>query len=349
MIFSDSFDDRPIASIGDRYSAHQYNVSAGSAIAAGRTGNGLVLSTGILDVFDHITFDFSSRQSVYVGVARRDPGESTALCSIRLNGIPHIFAQLNDNSTVSVINYDGGLNTILATSSQTVPQGEFFYVELYGKIDPIVGAYELRIDGTRWLSASGVDTSSDGSSLANQVRLIYNHSSVDGHLTTVDDFYIADDDADGGDALIVGFAGPVKIACLEETGAGASTEWTPLSGTNVSNLDDGAATGKDDDTTYNATLTEGAADLFAIDPFSVVGATVKAVAVHQWCKKMDATSRSVKPLAYVSPTEYSGDETALGTTYARVFHAFERNPATGAAWTRAEVAAAQFGIALAEA
>ncbi len=346
LIFTDSWDDRPIGSVGDRYGSYSLNGSAGAAIATGRTGNGLVLSTGILDVFDYVQVEFSSRQSIYLGVWNEHPGESTALGSIRLNGIPHIYAQLNSDNTISVINYNGGANTVLATSARTVTTD--FYMELYGKIDPTVGAYELRIDGTRWLSASGVNTSSDGSSLANQVRLTYNHGSADGHTRVVDDFYIADDDTDGGEANVAGFAGPVKIKYRAVNAAGASSEWTPLSGANYTNVDDAAAVGKDDDTSYVATLTEGATDLYGRESFDEVGVTVVAVAVHSWAKKMDGTLRKFAPVAYVGSTEYPGDETALGVDYARVFHAFEKNPATGAVWTRAQVAAAQFGGRLAE-
>lgn len=348
LIHCDSFDDRAIASIGDRYIASggdfNYNVSAGSAIGAGRTGNALVLSTGILDDFDRITYAFSSRQSVYVGVAWGNPGLSTALCSIRYNGTPQIYAQLNSDNTISVIRFDNGSPQVtLATSSQQVSSG-FFYVELYGKIDSSDGAYELRVNGSRWLSGSGINTSSTGDALANQVRLTFNHSGTDGQTANVDDFYISDEDTDDGNASIIGFAGPVKIVCRNPNGAGASSEWTPLSGANHTNVDE--TTGKDDDTSYVASLTEGAVDLYAHQALEVINPTIVAVAVHQWAKKMDGTSRTIAPVAYVGGVEYPGDEDALGISYGHVFHAFEKNPATGAAWTRAQVSSAQFGAML---
>ena len=350
LLHSDSFDDRPITAIGDRYSAHQYNVSAASGIYPGRTGNGLGLSTGILDVADHITWESANtHQSIYVGIAWEQGYQSGALCSIRYNGTAQIFAQLNTDRTISIIRFDSGANTVLATSTQTVPTTPlttFFYVEVYAKISPTVGAYELRIDGVRWLSASGVNTSTTGGSLANQVRVTNLSSAADGAYSIVDDFYIADDDTDDGNATLIGFAGPVKIACRIPTGAGASSEWTPLSGANYTNVDDPASTGKDGDTSYVASLTDGAVDVYAHDALEVVNPTIVTVAVHQWARKVDGTTRTITPIAYVSSTEYQGNETSLGVSYARVFHGFDTNPATGIAWTRAQVSSAQFGVML---
>ncbi len=342
LLFCDSFDDRPLGSIGDRYGSYALNGSAGAAIGPGRTGNGLLLSTGILDVFDYIQWESeTTHTSLFVGVAREN--NRGALCSIRYNGIPQIFAQENGDGTISVIRYDAGANTVLATSARSLSRTGWFYIELYGKIHTSAGAYELRVDGTRWLSASGLNTSSTGDSFANQVRLINNSALADGSVTTVDDFYIANDDTDGGDATVVGFLGPVKIGCKTPTGAGASSQWTPLSGSNYTNVDE---SGADSDTSFNATLTEGAIDLYAQDTFDVVNPTIKAVAVHQWAKKMDALDRRLIPTVRISGVNYEGDEYALGASYARVFHAFERSPATLAAWQRSEVSAAQFGATL---
>jgi hypothetical protein len=266
------------------------------------------------------------------------------LASIRYNGSPQIYLQRNGDGTLSVIRYDGGANTVLATSFRTLADTGWFYVEFYGKIDPTVGVYEARVDGTRWLSATGVNTSSTGDSVANQVRVTNNSVLSDGAAAIVDDFYISDDDAEGGSASIVGFAGPVKIAYQQITADGASSEWTPLSGSNYQNVDDGPASGKDDDASYVATLTDGAVDLYTRGSFEEIGVTIKAVAVHSWAEKQDALSRRLAPTAYVGGVEYPGDYTDLSTSYAMVFHAFERNPATGAEWTRAAVNAAQFGV-----
>jgi hypothetical protein len=344
LLMCDSFDDRPITAIGDRYESHQYNVAAASGIYAGRTGNGLGLSTGILDVADHITWQSASQhQSLYVGIAWEQGYQSGALCSIRYNGTAQVFAQLNSDRTISIIRYDAGANTVLATSAQTVPTTPlttFYYVEFYAKISPTVGAYELRIDGTRWLSASGVNTSSTGDSFANQVRITNLSSVADGAYSIVDDFYIADDDYDDGNALIIGFAGPVKIACRMPAANGATVEMTPNTGLNYSAVDD---FGKDDDTTYVAGDTEGEADVYALDDLEIPLVEIMGVAVHQWARKEDALARTFYPLARVGGVEYRGDEKTLTTSYARYFHAYERNPATGLAWTREALNLAEIG------
>lgn len=344
LLFSDSFDDRPIGAIGDRYDEHQYNVSAGSAISVGRTGSGLALSTGILDEFDHITWQSeTTHQSLYAGVARQ-PNRG-AIISIRLNGTPHIFANYNADGTISVIRYDGGLNTVLSTSSRTVSADVegFYYCELYGKIDTVNGAYELRVNGTRWLSASGLNTSSTGDNFANQVRLINNSAIADGVTTIVDDFYVADDDSNGGTAEIVGFAGPVKIEYLQVNGDGLLNEWTSLFGSHYEQIDE---SGKDSDSTYVYTATEGSTDLFILEDVEVPRIEIKAVAVHQWARKEDVLPRSVVPIIRVGGIDYPGDEELLGTDYERVFYAWERNPATNLKWTLAQVNSANVGIQL---
>lgn len=343
LLHTDSFDDRPITYIGDRYSTYSLNVSAGAAIATGRTGNGLVLSTGILDAFDYIQWQSDTTHStLYIGVARKF-SLTTALVSIRYNGTPHIYAQLNADGTISVIRFDSGSPvTTLATSSKTVPtDGTFFYVELSGKISPTAGAYELRIDGVRWLSANNINTSSDGSSLANQVRLTYNHFAIDGATTIVDDFYIADDDSRSGAAAITGFAGPVKIGLLEENANGTQVEWTPHGGTNYENVDE--ATGEDADTTYNSGVSHKSVDLYGLTDMEVVNPTIRGVAVHQWARKEDALYRAMEPAARVNSTDYFGTQTEMGNSYERVFYAWERNPNTNRAWTEAEVNLVQIG------
>jgi hypothetical protein len=341
LVFCDSFDDRDIAHVGDRYDSYALNTGAGAAIGAGRTGSGLILTTGILDVFDFVQKQFSARQTIYVGVAR-NAHSTTALCSIRYNGIPQIYAQLNDDGTVSVIRFDDGTpETTLATSSRTVPSG-YYYVELMGKIDPLVGAYELRIDGETWLSANNVNTSSTGDSLANQVRLTHNRFGVDGAMTRVDDFYIADDDADGGDALIVGFAGPVHIACLLPNGEGSVNEWSPT-GAATNHEAVGEMDGEDGDTSYVGSHTDGALDLYTLPNLEFGRAAIKAVAVHQWARRDDALYRALVPTVRTGGADYAADESALSNAYARIQTIYERNPATALAWTVAQVNAMQMG------
>lgn len=342
LLHCDSFDDRGINYIGDRYSSHQFNPGgADSGIYPGRTGNGLGLSTGILDVPDHITWTSSStHQSMYTGVAVEAGRLSSALISIRYEGTPHIFVQLEADSTLSVYRYDGSFVLLAASGRIPAANNGFYYVELYGKIDPVDGAYEMRVNGTRWLSANGINTSATGGSLANQVRLIYNHAGIDGAVTVVDDFYIADDTAGAG-IQITGFAGPVHVQCLEETANGAVNQWTPNAGTNYQAVDE--TTGEDDDATYVSSSTEGDVDLYEIDNLSAANVTVKAVAVHQWARKEDALYKGFIPVAYSGGSQYDGAQLDMSGSYGRSFQVFEVNPATNAAWTPAEVNSAQFG------
>lgn len=341
LLFTDSFDDRDIDHIGDRYNSFQYNVGAGSAIySGGRTGKALVLSTGVLDQVDRATWQSAStHQTLYLGVATKS-SLSTALCSIRYNGTPHIYVQLNDDYTLSVIRF-GTPETTLFTSSRTVSLTDWFYVEFMGKIDPTNGAYELRVDGVRWSSASGINTSATGGSLANQVRLTYNHIGTDGATRVVDDFYIVDDDTVGGTSHITGFLGPVHIGLIEENGNGALSEWVPHGGTNYENVDE--TTGEDGDTTYNGGETHHAIDLYTLTDLEVVNPTIKAVAVHQWARKEDALYRGFVPTARVNATDYFGTEEALGATYERVFYTWENNPSTGLAWNTSDINLLQVG------
>ncbi len=341
LLHSDSWDDRAIAYVGDRYAAHGYNLAGDSGIYPARTGNGLGLSTGILDVPDVLTWESeTTHQTLYVGIARQ--ACLGAIVSIRYAGTPQIYASMNADQTISIIRYDAGANTVLATSSRTVPNApEFYYCELMCKVDPVNGAYELRIDGVRWLSASGINTSSTGDAFANQVNLTNQSHIADGSVTIVDDYYIADDDDRGGTASLVGFAGPVKIACLEETADGARVEFTPLAGTNVSNVDETG--GEDADGSYNSG-THNAVDLYALTDLETPLVEIKAVAVHQFARKEDALFRSIFPVARVNSSDYSGDEVTLSNSYEHLFHAWDRNPATEAEWTLTEVNAVQVGL-----
>lgn len=337
LIFCDSFDDRDDTNIEDRYEAGS---TSGYARQAGRTGYGAVLSTGILDLATYLQKEFTARQTLFVGVARK-PNLSTALVSIRYNGTPQIYAQWNADRTISVIRYDTGSPvTILGTSTKKTVQGAWFYVELMVKVHSSAGAYELRIDGERWLSAAGVNTSSTGDALADQVRLTYNHTGgPDDALTVIDDFYIADDDTDGGNALVTGFAGPVKIACLQPIANGDRTEWTPSAGSNFECVDSLV----DEDTSYVYGDTDEV-DLYSLSQLDVANPEIRGAMVHHRARKEDVFYRGIIPIVKVSGTEYSSTETEVGTAYAQVQGNYERNPATGEAWKRDEINAIQAGL-----
>jgi hypothetical protein len=341
LLHSDSFDDRAIAYIGDRYAAHGYNLAGDSGIYPARTGNGLGLSTGILDVPDVLTWESeTTHQTLYVGIARQ--ACLGAIVSIRYAGTPQIYASMNADQTISIIRYDAGANTVLASSSRTVPNApDFYYCELMCKVDPTNGAYELRIDGVRWLSSSGINTSSTGDAFANQVNLTNQSHIADGSVTMVDDYYIADDDDRDGTASLVGFAGPVKIACLEETANGARVEFTPFAGSNYQNVDE--TSGEDADATYNSGG-HNAADLYALTDLETPLVEIKAVAVHQFARKEDALFRSVFPVARVNGSDYPGTESELDASYQRVFYAWERNPATELPWDLSAVNSMQIGL-----
>ena len=189
------------------------------------------------------------------------------------------------------------------------------------------GYVEVRINGTTEITYTG-DTRNGGNASSDRITFCgVNNLGIDWWF---DDVYMLN----GSGSTNNDFLGDVRVAALLPSGAGASTQWTPLSGANYTNVDDATP---DDDTTYNSDATAGDKDTFALPSLPSTAATVYGVQTLTWDRKDDAGSRTLRHVVRESSTDYeSADLTVLDAyTYHRAV--WETNPNSGSAWTDADI------------
>ena len=146
---------------------------------------------------------------------------------------------------------------------------------------------------------------------------------------------------DPGAAPLQGFLGDCRVDARYPTAEGASSAWTPVSGTDNALMID--ETAPDDDTTYVSTPTIGATDTHVVQDAPVAGALFYGAQLVISQKKTDSGTCAIAPVVRHGGTDYAGTATNPGTTYAYGVTPYGVNPGTSAAWTEAEFNAAEFG------
>lgn len=137
-----------------------------------------------------------------------------------------------------------------------------------------------------------------------------------------------------------GFYGDGIVMLLKPTAAGNYTVWTPLAGSNWSNVNE---VPPDSDTTYNSSANVGDKDSYTMSNVPT-GVIIKGVQSLGWIDK-DATG-----VASYQPLYRSGVSDQLGGTYNPSLSQYqyfregdETSPFTGIAWTYTEVNGMEFG------
>ena len=198
---------------------------------------------------------------------------------------------------------------------------------------------QMWLDGVRAGQATGTPT--------NQNSVVYGIilSGVDATAAKFDDVICWNNDTGvTGDLTTASLPiGPQRCrGAFQATGAGTFSQWTPLSGTNASNIDE---TPPNDDTDYVQASSSGLKDTYAFGG-SIVPSTDTSplmVNVKARLKNADAGSINVQGVAY------NGSATGTATTkqalsaYQMNHYPMFRDPA-GATWTAANINANEYGI-----
>ena len=250
---------------------------------------------------------------------------------IQLNSNGSIAAYRGSASTGSTPNVGAG--TLLGTSAVgVITAATYHHIETKVLLSDTVGTVTVNVNGVAALTLTTQDTST-GTLVWDTIWM---HTNGGGNADW-DDLWVCDST---GATPWNDFLGDARIDSVFPTGAGASTGWTPLSSTNVSNVDE---TTPDGDTTYNHTTTPTATDTFVVGDSPVPGATVLGVQSCVNIKKMDAGTGTFATVTRHSGTDYVGTTQALTTSYTYYFNLAQVNPGTSAAWTESNFNAAEFG------
>lgn len=229
-----------------------------------------------------------------------------------------------------------GDGTLLGESSLVLAFGNWYYVEAKITISNAAGVFVIRVNGQTVLNLAAVDTQVTANATADQYRLEWSPNAAD--VAYFDDWYVCDD------AGVVNndFLGDVTIRALLPTGAGSNTTWTPSAGVNWQNVDEVPPT---EDTDYNSSATVGQIDTYAMaDLPAALAGTIKGVVASLVARKDDAGARSIREKCKSGVTTASGATQVVTTSYFTYREIRELDPNTAAAWTKAAVDAAEFGV-----
>lgn len=246
---------------------------------------------------------------------------------------------LNPTGTISAFRGSSG-GTLLGTSSVVITPGIYSYIEVLFTVNNTTGVITVRKDGVTILNLTAQNTRSTANNFADLIMFLQNSS--ESATIDIDDIYVLDATGPFNNA----FLGDCRVDNTVPNGAGALTAWSPFSASpNFLNVDDGLV---NDDTDYNFTSTPGARDLYDFPNIAPTVGAVFGVAVNLTVRKEDATARTFRALVRSGVTNYPGSTIFSPTTsYVRYCTPiYETDPNTAAAWTIANVNAAQFGIDL---
>lgn len=217
--------------------------------------------------------------------------------------------------------------TVVATSAAPLVPETWYYLEV-GVVMDNSGSIIVRLNSIEIINVTGVDTQSGGSPGADNVRLQSDPFGF-GTVVTFDDFYV--NDATGA-APHNTFYGDVRVDRVD-TVADDTVQFSPLSSTNESMIDDGNS--PDDDTTYVSSSVAGHRDLYTVGGYATPSGSILGVTVRTVVRKTEAGDRTFKTVLNSGGTEISSSAVGLSTSYIEQSLYTAVDPNTGVAFTNA--------------
>ena len=196
------------------------------------------------------------------------------------------------------------------------------------------GTILIKIDGVEVLNLSGLNTAPQGTPGYTQVAFFgQGNSSIADCIWS----HVALGNASGD------ITGRPRVQAVFPDASGNYSQWNRLSGAaNYEMIDEQFP---DDDTTYVYESTVNDRDSYTYSNFLSTTDTVVAVAIVPLARTDDAASRTMKTFVRAGGTDYDHPDTvSVPGSYGYLQQIYVTNPATGVAWTPAEVNAIEAGI-----
>lgn len=305
--------------------------------SAGRRG-------GAAFVLDNFTNDirkgFPGAETIVVGFAWKTSNlvNNRNILQVLGHGVIHVTLQMTSAGAIRVTR--SGSTEIGISAGGLVSTDVWYYLELKVKIgDSPDGTIEVHLDGATIINESSIDTLGSGEAFAQGISFNGNGTT---NATFIDDVYVLDI---AGSAPYNDFLGDSRVDGILPDGSGFSSDFataTP-SATHFENVDENPP---DEDTSYNETNVANDIDLFdyAALPVVVGGATVWAVQVSGYLNKQDAGPAPFQFKSRPTSTTFGAIQQEPSTDYKYFHEILELNPQTAAAWSEAEIDAAEFGV-----
>lgn len=211
--------------------------------------------------------------------------------------------------------------------------------------DGTTGEIELRVNGVVWYLGTGLDTQPGAETTFNGIKLKTSDDG-EGAAFRISDYVIIDPKT----APNTSFPYPAVISpLLPVADVVGEADWTPSAGAdNYAGVDE--PIGHNYDTDYNESTTGTHKDRFtssASVPESAYDGVLAVQPVAMLRDDADLGTRTARVVVYEGVTEDQGTtQTLTESSFQPIEAVFEVNPDTSAAWTMAEVEAAEFGIEL---
>lgn len=239
---------------------------------------------------------------------------------------------------------NGAGGTLLGTAAAgtELRSGLWYYVEIKVTIDAVSGSVKVNVsDGvssTTVLNLSSINTKNTANSTFDTISLFEASGGPLGGASSYDDLYVCT----LAGAVNNDFLGEVRIQTQYMASNGHVNQWTPLSGTNASNIDE---TLIDNDTSYNSSNTVGQLDLFNAHALVVSGGTIPAVVMKIYARKDDVSARAISSVIYDGASDIvNATSHGLFSSYLSMIDVYETDPSTSSPWTQALFNARQFGV-----
>lgn len=218
----------------------------------------------------------------------------------------------------------------------------WYHVEVKVLFSATVGTVEIRVDGVVYCAITGINTV--GGALATGMRSFccgdvggavganFNYRFID-HLLVYNT---------SGSAPWNDWVGERRIVQLIPNAAGTYSEWTPLSSTNVSNVDNAQY----QTATYNLTAVVNNRDTYNLTNLPANTVSVDAIQALAQVMKDDVGSSTVQLLLRSAATDQLiGSPVSVASDYSTKIRAIlEQDPIALAAWTVSVINALEAGV-----
>lgn len=255
------------------------------------------------------------------------------------DGVDQCSICLKPDGTVEAHNGDQTGAILGAASVASITPGIFCYIEIKVVFHTTLGSMEVRKDGATILNLTNVDTTTTVNNQGDTAAISIASNASEAVTMDIDDIYVCD--ASG--IINNNFQGDIRVDTVFPNGAGATTGWTPSTGSNYQNVDDDPA---NDDTDYNSSGVAAAKDTYAFPDIPPTVGNVIGVVHNITVRKDDTLTHTFRDVVRRGGTDYPGTTKTATATYAMYTEVKETDPSTSALWTIANVNLAEFGVEL---
>lgn len=226
----------------------------------------------------------------------------------------------------------GYTGTLVASSSQKINNtlGVWNHIQIKVVFSNTVGSVEFRINGVTESATTSIDTCNNANEYCNYVRIYRAGGTWYGYCFWVDNTQ---------------FWGELQALGVDPDADGNQTDFSPSSGIdNYAMVDEGY--NPDDDSTYNESSTVSDLDLYQFDVAGVLPASLDIYSARHaaYLKKTDVGAKQIRMACRSGGTNYYKAAEAALASYASHLERRDVDPNTSAAWTRANLDSAEWGI-----